>query len=213
MKKSAMIVCNGTPPPKRLVKYLWKKVDMTICADGGARFMYQNGWHPQYIIGDLDSLPSIIRKKHPPQNLIHLEEQQTTDTDKALRFCLQHQINEVHLLGATGKRNDHFIANLEVMYHYSSQLRMVLWSKLEQMYFIWEHWQGILPVGTTISLLPVFGSVSGISTEGLAYPLCNQNLTPGHAPIGVSNRVVSKAVSVSVQKGGLLLILQYQPWK
>ena len=77
------------------------------------------------------------------------------------------------------------------------------------MEFIFDSWEEDLPIGTTLSLLPLFGGAQGVVTKGLAYPLKNNELTPGKLPSGVSNLVVASPVSVSLQNGQLLLIVQH----
>ena len=74
---------------------------------------------------------------------------------------------------------------------------------------IFDSWEEDLPLGTTLSLLPLFGGAQGVVTKGLAYPLKNNELVPGELPSGVSNLVVASPVTVTLQKGQLLLIVQH----
>ena len=81
---------------------------------------------------------------------------------------------------------------------------------MERMEFINHDWEEKIAPGTTLSILPVFGSAQGIVTKGLKYVLNNQNLIPGESPSGVSNLVVSNPVSVKIKKGRLLLLVQHK---
>lgn len=203
-----MIVCNGEPPSLDLLQNLWNQADLRICADGGANFVIQQGLRPDVVVGDLDSIASATRQALGSDCLISVEEQDTNDGDKTVRYCLQQNVSEVHMLGASGGRSDQFFANVELLYKYSSQLKIRLWTALDWIEVIEQKWEGVFRIGTTVSLLPMFGPVYGITTTGLAYPLCSNTLEMGKVPSGVSNRVESVPVRITIEEGKLLLIVQ-----
>jgi len=208
MEKSALIVCNGEPPSLELLNQLWDEVHIRICADGGANFVCAQGLTPDLIIGDMDSIDSNIAKNFDQEKFLKIEEQETNDGDKALRYCLQEEIKEVHLLGASGGRIDQFLANVELLYKFFPQLKITLWTKFERLVVIEKEWVGTLPVGTTISLLPLFGEVKGIVTKGLVYALNGQSLCLGKTPSGVSNCSDEPIVNITIREGQLLLVIQ-----
>ena len=207
--KKALIICNGDPPPEILMYQLWHRVDYRVAADGGANQLYDQNLVPDAVVGDFDSLLPEIRKELPSSNLFHIKEQNTNDADKAVRHCLKRGFSEIHILGAEGGRNDQFLSNLEILFKYSLQAHLILWTQLERMEFILDFWEENLPIGTTLSLLPLFGGAQCVVTKGLAYSLKNNDLAPGELPSGVSNSVVANPVSVTLQKGQLLLIVQH----
>ena len=211
MKKKALIVCNGEPPALELMERLWQQVDLKVCADGGANFAVSQGFMPDAIVGDMDSIHLHVQEKLDTERLVRIPEQNTNDGDKALRFCLKHDVEEVHLLGAAGKRSDQFLANIELLYKYASQLKIILWTELERIEVIEGEWQEKLALGTTLSLLPLFGTIEGITTSGLAYPLNHQTLQMGKEPSGISNKTIAPSVHITVKEGKLLLILQASP--
>ena len=114
------------------------------------------------------------------------------------------------MLGASGKRLDQFLANLEVMYKYSSRLKIILWTETERMEFISGHWEEPLTKGSVLSLLPLFGAARGVKTYGLVYPLRGESLEPGQIPSGVSNAVEDSPVMIDIEEGKLLLVLTHQ---
>ena len=59
--------------------------------------------------------------------------------------------------------------------------------------------------GELLSLLPVHGPVEGVVTDGLLYPLRDEDL-PAGSTRGVSNEFVEHAASVSVRSGTLLAV-------
>ena len=205
----ALILCNGNPPPRMLMHQLWHEADYRVAADGGANQLYNQNLVPDAVVGDFDSLQPEVRKKLPNSKLFHVKEQNTSDADKAVRHCLKRGFAEIHILGAEGGRNDQFLSSLEILFKYSLRTHLILWTQLERMEFILDFWEENLPLGTTLSLLPLFGGAQGVVTKGLAYSLKNNELAPGKLPSGVSNLVVASPVSVTIQKGQLLLIVQH----
>ncbi len=63
--------------------------------------------------------------------------------------------------------------------------------------------------GQQVSLLPLGRSAEGIQTEGLAYPLMDETLYPDRTR-GISNRMTGPVAKVSLTKGQLLCVHQFQ---
>ncbi len=60
-------------------------------------------------------------------------------------------------------------------------------------------------VGDVVSLLPVGGPATGVTTSGLAYPLTGGALAPGTTR-GVSNELTAPAAVVTLEGGTLLVV-------
>ena len=207
--KNALIICNGSPPPQSLLKQLWQSADYRVAADGGANLLQVLNLLPDAVVGDFDSLQQDVQKQLPETILFHIKEQETNDADKAVRHCLKLGFTEINLLGADGGRQDQFLSSLEILLKYSPGARLIIWTALERMEFILDSWEETLPPGTTISLLPLFGGAQGVVSQGLKFELNNHALMPGKSPSGVSNQVLSNPVTVSIQEGQLLIIVQH----
>ncbi len=113
-----MIICNGNPPPEKLLHQLWQEADYRVAADGGANQLYCYNLIPDAVVGDFDSIKPEVRKKLPNSKLFHVKEQDTNDADKAVRHCLQRGFTEINLLGADGGRQDQFLSSLEILFKY-----------------------------------------------------------------------------------------------
>ena len=207
--KKALIICNGNPPPQALLKQLWREADYRVAADGGANLLQVLNLLPDAVVGDFDSLQPDVQKQLPETILFHVKEQDTNDADKAVRHCLKLGFTEINLLGADGGRQDQFLSSLEILFKYSPSARLIIWTALERMEFILDTWEETLPPGTTLSLLPLFGGAQGVVSRGLKFQLKNHALLPGKSPSGVSNQVLSNPVTVSIQEGQLLLVVQH----
>ena len=207
--KKALIICNGDPPPKALLLQLWWEVNYRVASDGGANLLHFLNLLPDAVVGDFDSLLPDVQKQLPEKILFHLKEQDSNDADKAVRHCLKLGFTEINLLGADGGRQDQFLSNLEIMFKYSPSARLIIWTALERMEFIRDTWEETLPLGTILSLLPLFGGAQGVFSRGLKFELKNHTLLPGESPSGVSNQVLSNPVTVSLDDGQLLIVLQH----
>ena len=207
--KKALIICNGNPPPQALLNQLWREADYRVAADGGANLLHILNLLPDAVIGDFDSIQPDVKKHLPEKRRFHVKEQDTNDADKAVRHCLKLGFTEIILLGADGGRQDQFLSSLEILFKYSASARLIIWTALERMEFVLDTWKETLPPGTTLSLLPLFGGAQGVVSRGLKFELNNHALLPGKSPSGVSNQVLSNPVTVSIQEGQLLIVVQH----
>ena len=94
-QKIALIICNGNPPPEKLLHQLWQEADYRVAADGGANQLYCYNLSPDAVVGDFDSIKPEVRKKLPNTKLFHVKEQDTNDADKAVRHCLKLECTEI----------------------------------------------------------------------------------------------------------------------
>jgi thiamine pyrophosphokinase len=199
-----LLVCNGEPPSRALLRRLAGEADIIVAADGGANVALRCGVKPDVIIGDLDSiLPETIRTLRDSR-VVRVKRQDNTDLEKALDFISASGPSEVEIIGATGGRIDFTLGNLSVFWNYTRRLGMT---------FLGDGWRAF-PVGrrrmvdatpgVTVSLIP-FGPCAGISLRGLRYPLNDATMRVGE--IGVSNVVRTSPFSVTVRRGRMLLVV------
>ena len=204
----ALIVGNGETPSQTLLDQFWDKVDLRIGADGGANRLLSLGLKPDFVVGDLDSLTEANQKQFQASQLHLIADQETNDVSKVLEFCHQRGIKGVHLLGMQGNRTDHFMACLNSCFGFRNLLQISLWNDAERIDMSTGRWSAVLPLGTTVSLLPVFGPVTEIISWGLDYALAGRSLHPGKPPSGVSNLSVEPDVRIEFSGGTLLVITQ-----
>ena len=205
---TALIVGNGETPSQTLLAQFWDKVDLRIGADGGANRLLSLGLTPDFVIGDLDSLTEANRKQFQASQLHLVTNQETNDVSKVLEFCHHQGIKGVHLLGMQGNRTDHFMACLDSCFGFRNLLQISLWNDAERIDLSTGRWSAVLPLGTTVSLLPVFGPVTEIISWGLDYALAGRSMHPGKPPSGVSNLSVEPDVRIEFSGGTLLVITQ-----
>ena len=125
--KTAVIICAGEFPRKAYPLYLLQRADYLVCCDGAfATYLRRRkripGCEerlPDAVVGDFDSLSPALQRRYADL-LVHRADQDDNDQTKAFQYVLEHapEVEEIHILGATGKRPDHTIGNLSLLMEY-----------------------------------------------------------------------------------------------
>ena len=185
---------------------------LTIAADGGAESLERIGRHPQLLIGDLDSVDaSLVERLAQGGTRVerHPVDKEASDTELAVEAAFAAGATEVTLLGATGgERLDHELANLLLLADAAlagRSLSAVRGAARVAAIHGGEHRRLAGRPGDVVTLLPVGGDASGVTTEGLKWPLTAATLRMGRSR-GLSNEVVAAPASVKLEKGVLLVI-------
>ena len=163
------------------------------------------GIRPDAIVGDLDSISPATRKFFSRVETIHLRDQESTDLEKALDYLLMKKIYDVVVVGATGGRPDHTLANFSILKKYHRRMRLRYSDSFCELQVIDRSLSLESEVGSVVSLMPL-GKCDGITTTGLKYRLRNETLELGVRE-GTSNEVISSPVKILVKKGSLLLFI------
>lgn len=207
----AIVVANGSITEEEDYTDYRQPGDLVIAADGGALVALRLGLEPRVIIGDLDSLPTETRQELAEkgcQFLSHLVRKDETDTELAVRYALQAGAQEIVLLGATGDRLDHTLANVLLLG--MPGLERVPATLIAGDTQVWLLRSGCeLEFGGTpgdiVTLLPLGQDAVGIHTEGLEWALHNDTLRFGPAR-GVSNVMTAAKARVALREGMLLVL-------
>jgi len=182
--------------------------DLFVAADGGANTARELSLSPDVIIGDLDSYVPLPDDKF---RVIHNNDQETNDLEKALSYVLGRGTSYVSVYGATGKRLDHTLKNISVLKQFQQHFSSIKFiDNYGEIFLLPGEYRTTLPIGTTLSLFPLSGSVEMISTAGLKYPLSNESLQNGVRD-GSSNETVNEEIVITHKKGDLLLFIVTNP--
>jgi thiamine pyrophosphokinase len=200
----AVILCDGRKPPKKRFIASVEKSGLFIAADGGANIANKLNIKPDVIIGDFDSYEP---DESESRIIIRDTDQETNDLEKALNYALDHEIDDVEIFGAFGQRLDHTLKNLSVLKRFKDRFRKITFiDKYGTSFLLPSHFTARLPVGTTISLYPLTGSVEGITTRGLEFSLNQEKLEIGERD-GTSNRTLDEQIEITHEKGDLLIFI------
>ena len=179
------------------------KEDYILAADGGLRHLEKLGLKPNGIIGDFDSLGFV-----PEGAEVFPVEKDDTDAMLAAKKGLELGFRKFLFYGSLdGPRLDHTVANFQTLQY--------LADRGATGYLVGNHYMvTVLKDGALTfpardeGILSVFcmgADAEGVTVRGAKYELEKGKLTAGF-PLGVSNHFVGKDVTVSVEKGSLLIL-------
>lgn len=115
---NAIVLANGSYPTHPLAESFLKSSLYTVCCDGAANQYIEHGLIPDLIIGDGDSL-SDENKTRFAHLFHHVGAQTTNDLTKAVHYLARkRKTNNILILGATGEREDHTLANISLLMEY-----------------------------------------------------------------------------------------------
>ena len=186
--------------------------DVIIGADSGLCYLYESKIEPTHIVGDFDSVSKTVIDYYRNLKRIPIRQfdpvKDATDTEIALRYAIELGVKKLWILGATGSRVDHMLANIQI-------LKIALDAEVEA--YLVDEWNCIRLIdgditirksdafGTYFSLFPLGGSVEELSVCGAKYPLQNHTLCPYDSRC-VSNQIEEEEVSITFPKGYVVLI-------
>ena len=205
----AIMIANGHIGNSEVSRAQTWAHDIVICADGGAQHALALGLTPDVVIGDLDSLDGGLQaqlESEGCQIIVHPTRKDETDLELALRYAVDNGVAEILILGALGGRMDQTLANVLLLALPELEgIKTRIVAGDQEMFLI--RGQALIKgrVGDTVSLLPIAGDVTGITTEGLEYPLQRGTLKFGPA-LGVSNALTAPVARVQVEHGLLLCV-------
>lgn len=202
----AVILCDGEAPERGYILSDLEGSDLFIAADGGAYSALELDLQPDIITGDFDSYEITGNET---ATLINNPDQETNDLEKALFVALERGITHVTVFGATGKRVDHTLKNLSVLLQFNKRFKKICFKdNRSTITVIQSPFKKAFPLKSSISLFPLSGEVSNVTTRGLRYPLKNESLKNGYQD-GTSNESIEKIVEIEFEKGDLLLLLNH----
>ncbi|MFW6022481.1 MAG: thiamine diphosphokinase [Halanaerobiaceae bacterium] len=212
-EKQTVIALNGQlqGSKKDYYQFLDYNNDFFIAADGGALLLENIEIVPDVILGDFDSLEQVKLDFYRKQNSIIIRypvEKDETDGELALNYCLEHNLDNIKILGSQGGRIDQQWANILLLeYAYQKGLNAVIREPGSELGIIGAHKQFKNFKGNILSLIPLDQIVSGITITGCKYPLQNEDLIRYRSK-GISNIIESNIAEVSTEEGLLIYICQ-----
>ena len=199
----ALIIANGVLPLPHVLRRFLSSPDMIICADGGANSARKLRIVPHIILGDFDSITPSTRKYFRKIPQLYYADQESTDLEKALHFCVQCRITSADIVGASGTRIDHTLGALGCFRKYGSQIDLRLIDSSGVLQLVRRNMRLQTHPGETISLIPL-DRCRGITTSHLKFALDNDDLETG-VRNGISNEATASNVTIRVKSGTLLL--------
>lgn len=171
-----VILADGAFPENSSVLDILSRAKTIICCDGAADTLLAHGMTPDFVVGDLDSVSNDVLIRFP-EKLVKISEQETNDLAKCFRFAREKGFRITHLLGASGKREDHLLGNLAQFAEFSGDFPEML-LVTDYGYFAAVARSATftgLNVGSQISFFS-FDPHSRVTATGVKYPLEEREL-------------------------------------
>ncbi len=119
LQSPVVILADGTFPSHPRALAALKEAATVVCCDGAVEKLLLYGRQPDYIVGDMDTLSAGMQERFA--GIIHRSpDQETNDLTKAVLFCTENNCKALTILGATGGRDDHSIANISLLADYAT---------------------------------------------------------------------------------------------
>lgn len=205
-QEPALIIANGASCSSELLGQLLEWSPVVVVLDHAIERVMELGIKVDVLLGDFDKL-EVEKYKHLqfPIEIVHTPDQNKTDLEKALDFLISKGHLAVNVLWATGKRADHTITNITTIAGYRDLMKIVILDDHSKIFLLPRKYVKWYPEKTIISLIPI-GTVCGIVTKNLKYPLQSESLTMGYRT-GSSNEVLQDGVvTIEHEEGDLLLM-------
>lgn len=232
---AALIVAGGSVCLQTVAPYLeGRRFDHVIAVDAGALAAEALGLKPDYLVGDFDTLGNAALEKweKKPGVAIYKYNPEKDDTDMEIAVKLAISLEEgrqtgegrgrkaqktalpcffpeqVLLLGATGTRLDHTLANIFMLEQFEAAgLSACI---LDANNRISVHHTGFLfekqeKIGKYISFTALTKAVEGLTLTGFYYPLDRYTLLPESSRC-ISNEAAGEELAVEFESGRLLMI-------
>jgi thiamine pyrophosphokinase len=207
---NAIIVCNGNVKEYSDYKEYFDSSDIIICCDGGAAHLRKFNIIPDVLLGDFDSISDDDYNyfKNKSVKIIKFPiKKDVTDAEIAVDYAMERGCENITLVGATGSRLDHTMANIFLLKKMlSKNVNCMIVDKRNKIFLINDETAIKRENGYKMSLIPLTQSVTGVTTEGLAYPLNDATIKMG-STWGISNEFIADKATVILKSGILIAIL------
>ena len=203
---SVVILAKGDFPQHPIPLRILNEVDTIICCDGAVKNLIEYGLIPTHIIGDMDSITDELKIKYEDQ-LIHIPDQNENDLRKAVRWAEKNGAKKTTILGATGKRDDHSLANIFTLLEFPSQMKMTINTDFGKFSIVKSEHKFDSFSGEQVSIFSTDKSIEITSTH-LRYSFNNKKLTSLYN--GSLNESINEYFSIRISHGEILVYQLYK---
>jgi len=203
-----VIIANGDLEYTSNITDIIKSAQLIISADGGARHLRTLDILPHVMIGDFDSInpnDKLFFNEKQIKKILFSPRKNHTDSELCVSWALENNATDITLLGVTGTRLDHTLANiflLKKLAKHNIEARII--NKHNEIFIVTNFIELKGKPKELLSIIPVTQKVTGITLTGLEYPLKNASMQMGDS-LGISNVFKKSMVSISIKSGVLIV--------
>ena len=196
-----VILANGDFPSHPISLGKLQDANTIICCDGAVNHLVKNGMEPHYILGDLDSIDDNQKNKYRDR-IIELPVQDENDLRKAIVWAGRNGAKKATIMGATGKRDDHTLANIFTLLQYPSQLAMTIYTDYGIFSVVQIEQKFDSFIGQKISLFATDPNIE-VTSNNLKYNMIYTKLT--NLYYGSLNESINDNFSITLSHGRILV--------
>lgn len=207
--RDSYIVVTGGDAPDRAHLADLPAGALVIAADSGIEHALAVGLHIDVAVGDFDSVsPEALQAAADAGAIVerHPEAKDETDLELALDAAVARGARRIHVLGGHGGRLDHLLGNAVLLASPKyAAVGLVAQMGDARVTVVRDEATLLGRREDLVTLLAVHGPAVGVITEGLLYPLRDEDLLPGSTR-GVSNELTDTHAWIRVRSGVLLAV-------
>ena len=198
---SVVILAKGDYPTHPIPLRILKDAKTIICCDGAVNNLETNEIVPDFIMGDMDSISPDIKNKYS-NIIISKPDQAENDLRKAINWAEENNVTKSAILGASGKRDDHSLANIFTLLQYPSKLEMTIYTDYGNFSVVKGEQKFDSFKGQQVSLFSADQNIE-ITSIHLKYNLNNKSLSNLYC--GSLNESLNEVFTISISPGKILV--------
>lgn len=208
--KDVLIVTGGNVDLDLLKGLIRNEGQFIVGVDKGLEALFELNIKPDFVIGDFDSANEGIRAMYAnSSDAVFLNPMKDfTDTHASINYVLEREPGSITIVGGTGTRLDHTMANIGMLYHClkkgvpaciidsNNRIQMTDSSLILRKKSVY---------GKYISCIPFSDKVLGLTIKGFVYDVNNFDMVKEDS-IGVSNELREEEGFITVKSGTLIVM-------
>lgn len=207
-----IIVGNGEDWQKEKVISFCQTADFIIAADNGLSLLHQFNITPDLIIGDMDSVSSVLLQHYPDIPVEKFPAKKDfSDTELAIKKAITLNPGEIVLLAVTGNYFDHsYAAIINLFRNYQPGIEIKIITSNSLIFPIKKKTTLLHLKGRRFSLFPI-SDIKNFSMQGAQYQFPKKNLKV--TDYSLSNVIVQEKLEINLEKGMLFCVLFDKGWQ
>ncbi|MGM0395812.1 MAG: thiamine diphosphokinase [Bacillota bacterium] len=185
-----LISAGGIGLEKNRLSSICEDMDIIVAADSGVKHLLECECRIDYLVGDMDSIDmSILDRKIGVDTEIvrYPVEKDKTDTELAADLLIEKGCNQILIVGATGSRMDHALANIQLLRSLHLEgVSAIIIDNYNEISYLPPEIRLKKKSGYFYSILPICQEGVKVTLGGFHYPLTNTIITYGSS-LGISN--------------------------
>jgi len=194
-KKNIAVVINGEFPTNTEIINKIESAEIIIAIDGATNSLIDCGITPTISIGDFDSIKPSYKDK--VSQIVHAQDQNKTDLEKTLDWCIDNNYLSLCIFGISGKSEDHFLGNFFAINEYCDTIDCTIYTDYSIITpsigkTLFDSFKGEI-----VSIIS-FESNNKVTSTNLEYPLHTYKLHPSARAI--RNKSLGDSFTIEISK-------------